>query len=49
MNKNPERPKNMNEVMSLVSNPNYKTKKEKEMEAYKRQQKALTKSIFGDY
>lgn len=42
MNKNPERPENMNDIMSSVFNKGYLTEEQK----YKRQQEELLKSIF---
>lgn len=47
MNKNPERPNNMNEVMSKVSNPNYKKPLTK-MEKYWETQARIIKEIFGE-
>ena len=47
MNQNPERPKNMNEIIEGISNPNYK-KPLTTKEIYQEQQKKLLKEIFED-
>lgn len=44
MNKNPNRPENMDEIMSQTFNKNFET----EIEKYHKAQKKLTKEIFGD-
>lgn len=44
MNKNPERPENMEEVMSKTFNPNFET----EMEKYKKTQKKILQEVFGE-
>lgn len=43
MNKNPDRPKNMNELMSECFNPNYKKKKKGK---YWEAQEEILKEIF---
>jgi len=42
MNKNPERPENMDEIMSKIFNPNFKTEKEN----YQEKQKKILEGIF---
>jgi len=44
MNKNPERGKYMDEIMSKVFNPLYKT----DLEKYKAKQKNILKEIFEE-
>ena len=46
MNKNPEKPKQIDELMSSVFNPNYKEMK-KDSEYWKVQKK-IKKEIFGE-
>ncbi|HOR52706.1 MAG TPA: hypothetical protein PLE51_03525 [Candidatus Pacearchaeota archaeon] len=50
MNKNPERPKDIDEILTGILNPNSKKKRKllPEQEAYNKRQKELLKSIFGD-
>jgi len=43
MNQNPERPKNMNEILSQALNP-----KEKEFEKHKRIQEKIIMEVFGE-
>jgi hypothetical protein len=48
MNKNPERPQKIDEIMSKTFNPNFKTQVEKEIEQYKKNQEKILKTIFND-
>lgn len=47
MNKNPERPDDIDEIVSECFNPNYKKKLSK-MEKYHKVQKEIEREIFGN-
>lgn len=48
MNKNPERPENMDDIISGVFNPKSKNKKSPGLEKYFQTQKQIERDIFGD-